>query len=420
MTTAITPRGIGATYGTSRERAFDRWFRYPAGFSPEALNFAATAIGPRAQLIVDPFLGSAAAASGLAGRNVVGIEAHPLIADLAATKLAVPPGPSDLLRGAAAMTVEAVTRSTGLDISSEHSLVQRCFEPAVLERLVALRHAIAKPKRSPWRRYLRWALLGTLRDVASVKVGWPYQRPGVDRSAPYTDPVARFLIRAEMIARDLEPDAARPRGRVVRGDSRSARSWTRAAANQRFDACVTSPPYLNNFDYADATRLELYFMKTVSSWEEMCLQVRSGMLVATTQQSARRTARRSVVRLQRYKSIAGEVEKLTGRLGVERARRPRGKEYDQVLPVYFADLARVLAHLYTHTRKGGIAAWVIGDSAPYGVYVDTPRIVSALAGDIGFKHVDDVTVRSRGLRWRTNGSRHQVPLSERLITLERT
>jgi hypothetical protein len=318
------------------------------------------------------------------------------------------------------MTVEAVTEGTRLDISSEYSLVRRCFEPAVLERLVALRYAVAEPKRSPWRRYLRWALLGTLRDVASVKVGWPYQRPGVDRAAPYTDPVARFLMRAEMIAKDLERDEARPRGRVVRGDSRSARSWTRAAGGQRFDACVTSPPYLNNFDYADATRLELYFMRTVSSWEEMCLQVRSGMLVATTQQSARGTAKRSVARLQRYKSIAGEVEKLTGRLETERARRARGKEYDQVLPVYFADLARVLSHLYAHTCKGAIAAWVIGDSAPYGVYVDTPRIVSALAGDIGFKHVDDVTVRSRGLRWRTNGSRHQVPLSERLIALERT
>jgi hypothetical protein len=47
-------------------------------------------------------------------------------------------------------------------------------------------------------------------------------------------------------------------------------------------------------------------------------------------------------------------------------------------------------------------------------------MIARLATDIGFKAGTHEVVRSRGLRWRTNGSRHKVPLTERLITFRRT
>lgn len=415
--TIPTQRGIGSVYGTSRDQAFDRWFRYPAGFSPDALALAAAAVNGSGR-IVDPFFGSGSTAVGLAGRPVVGIETHPLIADLAVAKLARAPGSPDELRHTAAALV-ATASVAPADPKKEHHLVQSCFDADVLAQLGGLRDALASDTRNPWRRYLRWALLGTLRDVASVKVGWPYQRPALDREAPYRDAAARMLTRVGMIADDLKAPKPKPTGRVVRGDARSAAAWRRAAAGDRFAACVTSPPYLNNFDYADATRLELYFLKTVSTWREMCGEVRAGMVVATTQQSARARANRAIANLKERPSVGPELDSLTRQLRRERERRERGKEYDQVLPAYFADLVRVLSHLHRHTGRGATCAWVVGDSAPYGVYVDTPRLVGEVAGEVGFELIDDVTVRSRGLRWRTNGSRHQVPLTERLIAFRR-
>lgn len=412
-------RGIGAIYGTSRGNPFDRWFRYPAGFSSETLELAAaaTATGSGGR-IIDPFIGSAATASAraLVGRRIVGIEAHPLIADLAATKLATPPGNSAALRKAAAALVAAASPQ---EIGDEEELVRRCFETDVLRDLVGLRSALAGKAFAQWRRWLTWALIATLRDVASVKVGWPYQRPSLDREAPYRNAPERFLARAEMIAEDLEAGLERPSGRVVRGDARTPGVWRRAADGELLDGSVTSPPYLNNFDYADATRLELYFLGVATSWKQMCDVVRQGMVVATTQQSARRAAERTKRRFDNWPTAAAELRSLTQLLRNERAKRYRGKEYDQVLPQYFADLARVLTQLHLHTRPGAINAWVIGDSAPYGVYVDTPRLVADIAGDIGFDVLNDVEVRSRGLRWRTNGTRHQVPLSERLVTFRR-
>jgi hypothetical protein len=414
LTTAVNgQRGIGAVYGTSREQPFDRWFRYPAGFSRDALALAVEAADiSKTGRVADPFCGAGTVAFALPeGAELVGIEAHPLIAELARLKLRAQPRSGPELRRTAERLIDEAEPA---DPNGEHELVQRCFTPEVLTVLAGLRNSVEQT-RSPWREHLRWALLGVLRDVASVKVGWPYQRPALAREAPYSDPRARFSARVDAIAADLESRPTPPPGKVVKGDARTAASWRTATSGGKFTASVSSPPYLNNFDYADATRLELYFLRRAVSWGDMCRTARAAMLTATTQQTKRQTGARALQRLRRFPGVSAEIVELTDSLRAERTQRDRGKEYDQLLPSYFWDLARVLQHLYKHTVPGAKCSWVIGDSAPYGVFVDTPRFVSSLAAEIGFEAMAAEVVRSRGLRWRTNGTRHQVPLTEQLI-----
>jgi hypothetical protein len=102
-------------------------------------------------------------------------------------------------------------------------------------------------------------------------------------------------------------------------------------------------------------------------------------------------------------------------LRIQRRERPRGKEYDNLLVMYFADLGRVFGNLFDHLDAGAPVAMVIGDSAPYGVYVDTPGLIGDLLQAIGFERVSDEPIRQRGLRWATNGTRHQQLLTERLV-----
>ena len=413
---------IGAPNGASRTRPFDRWFRYPAGFSPAALTAAFGAVShEEGQLLIDPFAGVATAGTTARSLNLRfrGIEAHPLIAELANLKLKRPQSLGDfeqLIDEAEELTGE-VTRDS---IKDEHELVKRCFDPKTLGELVSLRELIDTSD-SPFRTHLKWALLGTLREAATVKVGWPHQRPNRPRVRQLvSDHLQRFVDRAAWIADDL---ASAPTGidnRVVVGDARLRDSWRRALGDERPSGCVSSPPYLNNFDYADATRLELFFWGEISTWAEMCSEVRDDMLVATTQQSSRRAAEVAWRQLERFEikpSLENLATELTA-LRLERVGR-RGKEYDRVLPDYFSGVARVLEQLHHHLASDAKVAWVIGDSAPYGIYVDTPKLLGQLAEEIGFDFVDDINIRSRGERWRTNGTRHQVPLTERLLVLLR-
>ena len=221
------------------------------------------------------------------------------------------------------------------------------------------------------------------------------------------------------MADDIESAGARSAGRVLLGDSRNSDPWRKLFATDQATSCITSPPYLNNFDYADATRLEVYFLGQASSWRELCDSVRSRMMVATTQQSRVAIAKRDARRLAAIPELSGSVNRLTRKLATQRAARPRGKEYDRVVPSYFSGIYSVLGHLRRHLAIGATAAWIVGDSAPYGVYIDTPRLIEVLASHIGFKALGAETLRHRGMRWQQNGSRHQIPLEEKLVLLQR-
>src|SRR5207248_2509867 len=110
----------------------------------------------------------------------------------------------------------------------------------------------------------------------------------------------------------------------------SSDSWI--ALGDPAAACVSSPPYLNNFDYADATRLELYFIGEVTTWAEMCRTVRRKMLIATTQQTKVSESEAAWGVLEEYPRKYNQLRQLGDELSTRRKERPRGKEYDRVLP----------------------------------------------------------------------------------------
>lgn len=345
------------------------------------------------------------------GGSFFGLEAHPLILNLARLKLTAPKRNTTELELAA----KRIAESPALPIEHETELVKRCFEESTLEALCGMRRAIEDEKH--WRQHLTWALLATLRDVASTKVGWPYQRPGQPRTPVAKDPRQRFVFRAIAMAEDLKESPLTSAGRVRLGDSRSAQPWRDLFGAERADACISSPPYLNNFDYADATRLEVYFLHAATTWSELCGHIRSRMLVASTQQTRVGRAKRDLAALGRgWPAVETQTVKLVADLERERKLRPRGKEYDRLVPSYLYGIGRVLTHLRCYMEKGSVCAWVVGDSAPYGVYIDTPKLIAELAEQSGFSAEGTQVLRHRGSRWRENGSRHEVCLNERLIT----
>ncbi len=414
MATRVSTMVSGAAHGASRHRPFDRWLRYPAGFSEQALqaSFAVLDDVRAPGLVVDPFcgVGTVGTAARSRGLGFVGIEAHPWIAHAAALKF-VAPGPVEGLLAAATSVTADLQPS---DISDEHELVHRAFAPDILALLVALRERI-RCSTDPWRDHLELALLSNLRTHAGVKVGWPYQLPDCPRVPQSSDPIGQLLRRVTMMASDLAAYAGEaPAATIVRGDSRAVSSWQEADTDEAVGA-ISSPPYLNNFDYADATRLELYFSGAVSTWKELCTDVRAGMIVATTQQSSVANAEQALDDLARWQGVQVHIKRIIDLLERERIRRGRGKEYSRVIAPYFNGLGQVVEHLAERLPKGAPVAFVVGDSAPYGVYIDTPSIVMTVGAEAGLTPLGAQSLRSRGMKWRTNGTRHQVPLSEKLI-----
>jgi hypothetical protein len=312
----------------------------------------------------------------------------------------------------------SVVEPLRIDVANEHPMVARCFDPDSLAVLAGIRTQLSLGVGGDWTPWLTWALLATLRDVASVAVGWPYQRPGRPRRPGHRDVRMRFSQRFNEMLTDIQGLVGTVRdGVVLEGDARDVESWRRALEGELATASVSSPPYLNNFDYADATRLEVYFLGEAASWRELCERFRQKMLVATTQQTSVRQRREDLEAIRAWGHGGDQIAEIVARLGEERSRRPRGKEYDAAVAGYFIGITKVLENLRDALKRRARVAWVIGDSAPYGLYIDTPALIGTLAEHIGFSTLEDRRLRDRGRRWRTNGTRHQVELAERLLVL---
>ena len=68
------------------------------------------------------------------------------------------------------------------------------------------------------------------------------------------------IIRRDMEWRHKQPSGPPGAGRPGRRPATPLRpdGWA--------DLAITSPPYANNYDYADATRLEMTFFREVNGW----------------------------------------------------------------------------------------------------------------------------------------------------------
>lgn len=394
------------------------WTRHPAPFARSVLETAVEILElPRGAGVIDPFCGTATAGTYLVGRGerFYGIEAHPLTARIAAAKFARP-GPPDGLRAAAyAVSDAAVSATTGPRLLREPDLLLRAIDIEVLSKLVAMRDALYA-RGDPWEDQLVVALLGALRDCAPS--GWPAPDMGRSRKRP-PSPTEALIRRADLMANDIAAAPREPVAHVTHGDSRTADAWSKADPGT-IDGCITSPPYMNQVSYAEASRLELFFLGLARDWRGMTSLLYPKLLAACTQQVSVREAKFArTAALLRTPATAVALGLLTEQLVREQRNRTRGKPYDSLLWTYWIDMADVLSQLLRVLAPGARAVWLIGDTAPYGVHIDAPQILALLATELGFEALDDRPVRERGGRWAGVGGRHSRRLEERLIVLRR-
>jgi len=254
-----------------------RWYVIKEGFSPEVFKSAAERVDLSKQdSVLDPFCGSGTVplTASLQGHKAYGIEVNPFLEFVSRTKLThcrpqtvrnYLTGILQGLRNGAISPLETYSTFSKTAKSSKwlfNRPVLRSFEGG-------WRATEQIPGQS--RSLLRLALLGAAMDncnaVADGKClryrkGWQgsdFGKKNFDES---------FQARVDTICTDLEESRIRNDGSAIfGGDARKLMTseW------RRFKLCVTSPPYLNSFDYSDIYRPELFLGKFVNSNAELAL-----------------------------------------------------------------------------------------------------------------------------------------------------
>ena len=264
---------------------------------------------------------------------------------------------------------------------------------------------------------LLWlALTSILRMCSGAGTAqWQYVLPNKSKSG-VQPPVAAFHAKAADILQDVEyaqRNAWSSQGAVILTDARAPAT----NSHIQVDAVITSPPYPNNYDYADATRLEMTFWGEINGWGDLQHAVRRHLIHSCSQHAA---AEKLVLDELLAEPVLDPIRKdlSTACRTLEEVRETKGgkKTYHTMAAAYFRDLGLMFKSLRALCRPGGFACFVIGDSAPYGVYLDVDTWLGELALASGFKTYSFEKIRDRNIKWKNR--KHRVPLKEGRLWIE--
>lgn len=421
-------------YGTFREsmRApIHGWFTYPAGYSYKLVEVKIEeAKLDSNSLVLDPFLGSGTTclASKMLGVPSIGYEAHPFVTQITKAKMNWDIDTSEF-RTVVENFAQSVSKvldkgSAKIDLSQVPELLPKCYSDKTLKELLFIwNFAKSNVENAEYLALIKVAMTHTLRVVSSAGTGWPYIAPSkyagkkIDRPA-----LPNLMQRLNQMALDLDYAKANRIGQakavLVEGDSRDMSK----VKDKSVDLVVTSPPYLNNFDYADRTRLEMYFFGDAISWGDITTKVRSKLVIAATTQVNGSMFAEDLLRPE-LKDVSPKVyaklKKTVSDLALEKKVKKGKKNYDWMVAGYFNDIFEVLEECSRVMKTGGQMHWVLGDSAPYGFHIPTEKYIAEIALSLGFTSYTEEILRARGDKWKNNPQRHGVSLQESIITISK-
>lgn len=250
--TSTSSLSTSSTFVPNMGLPVHRWFRYSAGFSAEWVESVIRSTPGRVN-VFDPFAGSGTTlvAAEVAGIESRGIEAHPFVCRVARAKLSWRSDPQEYLR--AIEKLRCAARVAKPDLSGYPALIRKCYSDTTLGRLDALRQAYEHIRDDSPASELVWlTLVAILRKVSTAGTAqWQYILPKKQKRSPadVSDAFDEF-VRVVYYDMTLGQALSGPRANLTIGDARTCADVPQQSVN----LVITSPPYPNNYDYADATR----------------------------------------------------------------------------------------------------------------------------------------------------------------------
>lgn len=405
-------RDVSSTFAGNMSLPVHRWFRYTAGFSALWVRDVLEREKSNGRhTVLDPFAGSGTVLleAERCGYEAIGVEAHPFVVRVAQAKLHWREDPRRFLDYALSVLSQASNYSEGTD--SYPALMQKCYPPEVLSALYSIRESWKTSADGSACSELTWlALVSILRDCSPVGTAqWQYVLPNKAK-AKWAHPHRALREKSGLMAYDMSDQrkkASGPRAQLFRDDGRVCSCVPYRWA----DLVITSPPYANNYDYADATRLEMSFMGEVRGWGDLQQAVRRYLVRACSQHMAGMDGELGrMLDDPLLAPIQGEISNVCRELESERENHGGKKAYHTMIAAYFLDLAKTWVALRRIMKDSSLACFVIGDSAPYGVYVPVHDWLGELAVAAGFKDYTFEKLRDRNVKWKNR--KHRVPLLE--------
>jgi len=390
-----------------------RWYRFPAGFSAKWVKQLIMQSKTDSTFTVfDPFVGSGTTllCSEECGVNALGIDAHPFFFRIAHAKLC---WRTDLRKfeNDANSVLQYAKSLNNLELDYP-KLVLDCYSKESLQDLDRLKRGMKMLEEDSPNWELVWlALMSILRPASKVECGpWQYVLPKKMKKTSKS-PFIAFESKIKLMKNDMEQlqksCLKNPSSKILLEGATTCSN----IEDKSIDLIVTSPPYPNNYDYADATRLETTFLGETRKWSDLQGAVRKYLIRSCSQHMTKNDKLETILRDTNLKPIINDLEETCKSLSDLRSQRKGKKRYDVMIAAYFADLAQVWLTLKQKCKKDATICFVIGDSAPYGIHVPVEKWLGELALSAGFESYKFEKTRNRNNRWILE-RKHKKPLHE--------
>jgi DNA modification methylase len=401
------------TYVPNKTVPIHRWFSYKEGFSAALVDAFLREFGaqPGKSRVFDPFVGcgTTVIVAKQAGYGAWGIDILPVAIFVAGVKLRSAED-YDLLRLKAGIDrlLDNPYHEPSISAPQDVRIIPLAFSEDILNEILFFKEEILKEEDESVREFLLLGLLSILEKVSYTSKDGQFLRLKPERNIP---PVRTTLARQlRLMYRDLTTIGYQMRlfekpAKYVVPSSRTyvlladARDFT-STIEDYADVIITSPPYLNRYDYSRIYSLELClaFVEDFAGLKE----VRYSLLRSHIESRPAPTDKVN------YPALLEVLSNLAGK----KLNNPR---IPIMIKGYFEDMNLVLKELYRVCRPGAKIALVVGNVRFEGELIPVDLLLSELASDVGFSIDKVIITRYKGNSSQQMGKYGRVPVRESVV-----
>ncbi len=365
-----------------KDKPIYRWHSYKHSFSKELVdNFIKKFELNESSLVLDPFVGSGTTLLACKDKSISGIgyDISPFAVFLTKTKL------NNYNKNELIETLKVFSSKKKNATSNkiydfpDIPLLKKAYKKNIWNEILFLRDQILKIENQKDRNFFLLALFSILESVSNTTKSGGFLRI-TKRNVKKEMIFKKFLESANSMINDLENQFTEKNKLNINafiGDARKLKT------KEKFDAIITSPPYMNRHDYTRIYSLELVlnFVKNNSELKKLRYN----------------TLRSHVEARKRYSSNGYKKPmKLTKLLKKIESNGVNNIQIVDMIEGYFEDMYLAIKEMKNVLKEKGKIALVVSNVRFSGINIPVDEILGKIGEDVGLKLTEIKVARLRG------------------------
>ncbi len=365
------------TFVPSKKLPVYDWFSYAQGFSKQLVEYCISRFSIKPKKIFDPFCGVSTTQLACLDNNVnsFGCDISPLSIFVSNVKLNWPYDITSIRKNFSKILKNKIPTKK-IDLIN-NQLFERAFSKKNLIDMFSIRESIYNIEIRQNRDLLLLGLISSLEESSNIRKHGAHYRfinnNNIGVKLQFNEPpklLDVFKIKIEKFIEDIIfrqknfPNNNDKKARALLGDARKLRNYP------KFDAVITSPPYLNRDNYIAQSKLELFLLQLVKSFDEY-------------RKLTSNTLRSHVEATNEYNEnyfpkdlriLCEKIEEMN----------PSYKSVPEMVKGYFQDMHLVFSELKQRIRKNGEMAIVVGNVRWAGIVIPVDTMLMKISEELGF------------------------------------